>query len=866
MRRADTKRGSLRVALFGWVLLAQALFVVNYRAAEWPAFRGRDGDGRSPETGVFPSAGPVDLKVPWRRALGSGYSGIAVAGGRLFTLFSDGDDDQLIALDTESGATLWQLPLGPTYLGHDGSHSGPLATPAVGPELVFAFGPRGDLVAARVESGAVLWRIDLPQAHQARKPHYGFSASPRLLGEILVLPLGGGGRAVAGFDARTGALEWSAGTDAVAYQSPIIWPPGDHERVVFAGNTYLFAIDARRGSVLWQFPHEGFGTRGADSLSPVAAGPDRLLLTHRDDASSLIEIGRVAIDRVAIDRVAIDRVAIDRVAGSVPQTTAGSATKIWESRSIRNSYALPVFHAGNVYAYSSRFLTCVDAETGESRWRSRDPGDGFPILVDGHLVIQTKQGGLHLVRATAEGYEERAALALFSAHSWTSPSFAEGAIYSRSLSEIARVDPVGKASELQTADSQIASNEIPGHQASDRQTGPQALTSRLLRNLQNQLREAADPKVVLDAALLRWRALGAGRAPFPLIEGDMAHFIYRGEARDVALAGDLPGARREWPMTRMAETDLFFRSVRLEPDAAISYLFLVDFEPTLDPLNPRQVRSSVYGPDFEPIYGGDLAMSWLAMPGWQEPDWQAPDELQQPPRPRGTLEQTALPSSILEREVRLAVYRPPGYTEARRYPVVYLFGGRGALDLGGFPEALDHLIGEAVQPLVAVFILQDGFGSLSVFADMFAHELVPFIDSTYSTHAVPESRISVGMGWEALTAAYCTLRRPGTVGKMALQSIYALTAPEGGPADWLRPAHEQRLEVYLDWGKYDLRNSHEAWSMAEDSRRFFERLQDLGYGPAGGEVHAGAGWASWRNRTHSWLTTLLPLQQGRQEP
>ncbi|MEM7355274.1 MAG: PQQ-binding-like beta-propeller repeat protein, partial [Acidobacteriota bacterium] len=829
MRRANTKRGLQRVALVGWMLLAQALWVVNHRAAEWPAFRGQDGDGRSPETGVFPSAGPVDLEVSWRRALGSGYSGIAVAGGRLFTLFSDGDDDRLIALDTASGATLWQLPLGPTYLGHDGSHTGPLATPAVGSELVFALGPRGDLVAARVESGEVLWRIHLPQAHQARKPHYGFSASPRLLGEILVLPVGGGGRAIGGFNARTGALEWSAGTDAFAYQSPIIWPPGDHERVVFAGNTRLFVLDARRGSVLWQFPHEGFGTRGADSLSPVAVGPDRLLLTHRDDASSLIEI----------DRVAIDRAAIDRVAGSGPQTTLGSATRIWESRSIRNSYALPVVYAGNVYAYSSRFLTCVDAETGESRWRSRDPGDGFPILVDGHLVIQTKQGGLHLVRATAEGYQERAARALFSAHSWTSPSFAQGAIYSRSLSEIARVDPVGKATELQTADSQISRNKSPGHPASDGQDGPEAPTNHLLRNLQNQLREAADPKLVLDAALLRWRNLGAGRAPFPLIEGDTAHFIYRGEARDVALAGDLPGARREWPMTRMAETDLFFHSVRLEPDAAISYLFLVDFEPTLDPLNPRQVRSSVYGPDFEPIYGGDLAMSWLVMPGWQEPGWQAPDELQppdetrQPPRPRGTLEQTALPSSILGREVPLTVYRPPGYTAARRYPVVYLFGGRGALDRGGFPQALDHLIGDAVQPLVAVFILQDGFGSLSVFADMFANELVPFIDSTYSTLAVAESRISVGMGWEALTAAYSTLRRPGTVGKMALQSIYALTAPEGGPANWLRPSHEQRLEVYLDWGKYDLRNSHEAWSMADDSRRFFERLQALGYDPVG---------------------------------
>ena len=809
MRRAKARRGPHQRALFGLTLCVAAAAV---EAAEWPAFRGPDGDGRSAETGVFPHSGPVSLAIRWQRPLGSGYSGIAVTRGRLYTLFSGDTDDRLIALDAESGATLWQLSLGSAYAGHDGSHPGPLATPAVGRGRVFALGPRGDLVAVRGESGAVLWRASLPTDHQGRKPHYGFSASPRLLGEVLVLPLGGHDRAVAGFNARSGALEWSAGTDAVAYQSPIVWPPGDRHQVVVAGTTYLFGLDTRHGSVLWQYPHEGYGTRGADSLSPVTAGADRLLLTHRDDGSALIEIDR----------------------------DAGTVKKVWESRSIRNSYALPVYHAGDFYAYSSRFLTSVDAETGESHWRSRAPGDGFPILVDGHLVIQTKQGGLHLARATPERYEERAALELFSAHSWTSPSFADKAIYSRSLSEIARVDLA--------VDTTVRQARVP-----------EAPPSQQLRNLEDELRHAADPEAVLDETMSRWRAHGTTRSqpPFPIVEGGTAHFIYRGQARDVALAGDLPGARREWPMARLADTNLFFRSVSLEPDAAISYLFLVDYAPIPDPLNPAQVRSSVYGPELEPVHGGGLSMSWFAMPGWNAPSYLGP-----PLRPRGTLEQAVLASRILEREVPLDIYRPSSEVAGTgRLPVAYIFGGRGALEQGGFHEALDNLIGDAAEPLLAVFILEDGFGALSSFADMFASELVPFIDSRYRTRATPESRASVGMGWEALTAAYCTLRRPGTVGKMALQSIYALTAPEGGPSAWLSDPDEQPLEVYLDWGKYDLRNSHEAWSMAADSRRFFEQLQELGYEPVGGEVNAGAGWASWRHRTHRWLTALFPLSQ-----
>lgn len=70
----------------------------------------------------------------------------------------------------------------------------------------------------------------------------------------------------------------------------------------------------------------------------------------------------------------------------------GQMRTVCEGRAIRNSYNIPVEFEGHLYTYSSRFLTCVDAETGEARWRSRTPGDGFLILVDGHLVIETKKG------------------------------------------------------------------------------------------------------------------------------------------------------------------------------------------------------------------------------------------------------------------------------------------------------------------------------------------------------------------------------------------------------------------------------------------------------------------------------------------
>ena len=86
------------------------------------------------------------------------------------------------------------------------------------------------------------------------------------------------------------------------------------------------------------------------------------------------------------------------------------------------------------------------------------------------------------------------------------------------------------------------------------------------------MHRARDKGAVVDAFL-------ASRKSFPIVEGTSAvHFVYRGEAQDVGIVGDMIGFRREDPMTRVEGTDLFYYSTRLEPDAAVTYGFIKDFE------------------------------------------------------------------------------------------------------------------------------------------------------------------------------------------------------------------------------------------------------------------------------------------------
>lgn len=792
-------------------VLATSLIVLAAAPAtfggDWPRFRGPDADGSSPETGLFGESTTSGLALAWKQPLGSGYSGVAVAESAVVTMFSDGESSVMIAFDPENGEEIWRYKIGATYAGHDGSADGPISTPLIDGSRVFGLGPHGRLFALELASGRELWASDLVAEREARKPFYGFSTAPLLQEGVLIVQIGGKEAMVAGFEPDSGKLLWATGTDSVMHQSPIPlgFEGGGH--VVVAGNTKLMGIDARTGEVQWEYDHGGGGPRGVWSLMPVPAGDGRLFLAHQDEASSMVQLERR--DEVV------------------------HVSKLWETRAIKNSYNIPVYHDGYLYAFSTRILTCVDAATGEQVWRSREPGDGFMVFVDGHLVITTKKGGLHVVEATPEGYREVAGLTLFDDLAWTEPSIAGGSVYARSLSELARVD-IRKGTTTM-----VVQETIPALGS----TFP-AFLARLVAA------SDADKKNKIDAFI-------ASRPEFPIVEDNVVHFVYRGPGEDLAVAGDMIGARQEKSMSRVEGTDLFHYSMELDVDARANYLFMRDYESLTDPLNERKTESAVLTEDMEMAFAGETTeMSWFAMP-----DWKAPSFLGEPER-QGRIEAHELESVSIGAKHSFDVYLPAGYDDGDRpYAVAYVHGGAAALERGRMPRALDNLLGTRVEPVIVVFIGAQPpmFGSPAPYAQMLIGELIPFVDETYRTIPSAEGRASLGNGSLAFPAWLCALMQPGVFGKVATQSGMFFDFAMGPLQSMLKTSTEQPLDLYVDWGKYGLRSSDEDFDLADASRALVALLIEKGYTPAGGEVHDGTGWSSWGNRTDAVFEALFPL-------
>lgn len=767
--------------------------------SDWPQWRGQNHDGVASQQGVFEFTEGDGLKVVWQKPLGSGYSSISVANGTAVTMFSDSTYDYVVALNPENGKEEWRFKIDSTYIGHDGSHNGPISTPLVSGEKVYALGPKGQLVALDLKSGGEIWASHLVRDHNSKEPLYGFATAPLIHRDVLIVETGGQQSTVSGFNINTGDLLWSAGNDTVNYQSPILLNIDGQKQVVCVGDKYLYGLEPQSGNMLWEYRHGGGGQTG----NPVVVDGNKLFLQYKWSECVLLELTKNQ-DQFAIKEV-------------------------WKSRNIKGTYCVPVYHDGYIYGYSSRFLTCLDAKTGESVWKSRQPGDGFIILVDGHLVITTKKGGLHIAKASAEGYQEVASVPLFENPTWTPASFANGRINARNLTDIASIE-VAKIDQVVSAERE------------EMEAAPHSQFAQFVEKV-----AASESKKELIDEFMN------SQKQFPVIEGEnLAHFVFRGESNDMAIAGDMLPFRYEEPMQRIEGTDFFYYSTYLEPDARISYRFIKNFEENLpDPLNPTKV-STIWGES-----------SSLAMLEWTQPEHLSEAE----EMTRGRVDSVEFESKIFEQSRKVDIFLPAGYEKSeKRYPTAYVHWGELAITWGNMPNSLDNLIGKSIEPIIVVFIRQlpdsrgEEFtgGLKEKYAQMLAEELVPFIDANYRTIASAEARANIGMGFAGFAALYSTFKHPGVFGNVAGQSTFLLTEQENDLKAVATDEQSQPLNFYLEWGKYDLRSEVEQWDMLEANRNLTKFLQEKGYTVSGGEVKDGFGWASWKNRTDQVFAAFFP--------
>jgi outer membrane protein assembly factor BamB len=381
---------------------------------EWPQWRGPRRDGVSTETGLLTSWPEGGLKVLWQADCGEGYSALAIAGGRAFTLWRDGGQKKevVVCWDAATGAEQWRhdypcdvsLPYG----------NGPRSTPTVDGNRVYTVGASGILHCLDTATGKVLWRKDLLDEYKAPNLQWGVSFSPLIEGDLLLTNPGGrNGHSIVALDKHTGNHVWAALDDPAGYSSPLAVNLAGVRQVLFFTGTALVSVTPDQGKLLWRFPWE---TRyEVNAATPIALDDYVFISSNYGMGCALLKVEKDA-------------------SGGL------KAEPVYQSTAMANHHPSSVLYREHLFGCSSPpgILTCLNFRTGEVAWTKRGFGEGTTVLAAaGHLIILSGDGRkLALAEATPEGYREKAALRGPDEKCWTMPVLADGRLYLRTQSRV----------------------------------------------------------------------------------------------------------------------------------------------------------------------------------------------------------------------------------------------------------------------------------------------------------------------------------------------------------------------------------------------------------------------------------------------
>jgi enterochelin esterase-like enzyme len=369
----------------------------------------------------------------------------------------------------------------------------------------------------------------------------------------------------------------------------------------------------------------------------------------------------------------------------------------------------------------------------------------------------------------------------------------------------------------------------------------------------NRLRERLP---VDGAALDRF----VSRRPVPVIEGERATFLFRGEADEVRVRHRVVGLPDPLPMKRLPDTDLWAATTDLPVGSRVEYQLETrrgeDYERFNDPLNPRVAHSPVG------------SSSVCAATGYAVPDWVHHDPEARP----GEIVEEVMRSKALRREQQVLLYLPARYSSALRYPLLVVHDGTDYLEYASMKTVLDNLIHRLdVAPLVVAFVpprdrLKE-YPNHAPHARFVARELVPTLAERLPLVDDPQARCLMGSSFGGIAALSTAVRYPRMFGSLFLQSASLVftdigTDHGGGPpfdpvvkfVNRYRAKPTAPVErIFMSCGTYE--------PLITPNRSMVAVFRGAGMTVNYVEARDGHNWEDWRDRLRDGLSWLFPGPQ-----
>lgn len=403
-------------------LLPLLLLTPALLAADWPQWRGPNRDGVAPDT-KLPAKWPADAPpAKWTAAVGEGYSGPAVVGGKVFVMGREKGNERCLCLNADTGKELWKHEYAEPFKAPDPTAgTGPNATPTVDRDRVYFYGLGGQFHSLDVSTGDVIWKHDCMKEYwgvqtttegdDAWFPPCGASASPLVDGDLVILPVGGKkAGAVTAFDRKSGELKWKSLGERSSYASPVIASPGGVRQIVaFTGVRMVGLRDTDR-EVLWDHP---FKARYEQTIISPVVWKDLVVIAGEARPTTAVKLTKTG----------------DKLTKSIA----------WTNDDLKSYMTTPVVFADHLLGYDQRGnkLTCIDLATGTTAWTQGITGKYHSLVAAGDVVmVLNSEGELLVLKASPKEFTQLAKWKVSGKGSWAHLAVAGNRLYVKDKTEL----------------------------------------------------------------------------------------------------------------------------------------------------------------------------------------------------------------------------------------------------------------------------------------------------------------------------------------------------------------------------------------------------------------------------------------------
>ncbi|TVR68990.1 MAG: hypothetical protein EA408_13000 [Marinilabiliales bacterium] len=330
------------------------------------------------ETGLlkeWPEQGPEVLFTI--EGIGHGYSSPSFSNGKIY-LSGMIDRTGYVFIFNKDGELLNQYDYGPEFRR---SYRGSRSTPLVVDNLLYLVSGMGKIMCLEADTGKEIWSRDATDDFGGSNIRWGITENLLIDGNKVFFAPGGRKHNIVALNRFTGEIIWSSpGTgrgDQSAYCSPMIVDLPERKLFVTKMAGGIVGLDAENGEFLWSYP---FTNRHSIHANTPLFRDGYIYAFSTDEAGSV----------------------------KLKLSSDGSQIEpVWENKEINPMHGGAVIVDDHIYAavYVGRRWYCMDSETGEPLWSSRDIDRGVVIYADERLYFYTERGELALSRPNPGGME-----------------------------------------------------------------------------------------------------------------------------------------------------------------------------------------------------------------------------------------------------------------------------------------------------------------------------------------------------------------------------------------------------------------------------------------------------------------------------